>query len=176
MMMITEGLQHLRRLSVTAIRAAAVSRQRSRRLDAAAAAMVGCPSRRVFATSTTSSHNRDNDNTSKPVIQEDTPSLPDNAPTWAVEASRRIQQKRKAGERLTDQEPPPGVSKILLHSCCAPCSGAMVEEMMSYENCSVTVYFYNPNIHPRVSVLLKTTSCPTLVETCVCLNASSLCA
>ena len=164
----------MRRLFVTAARAAAVTRQSSRRLDVAAAVMVGCRSHRLFTTSTTtSSQNRDNNNKSKPVIQEDTPPLPDNAPQWAVEASRRIQQKRAAGERLTDQEPPPGVSKILLHSCCAPCSGAMVEEMMSYENCSVTVYFYNPNIHPRVSVC--TTSYP-LVETRVCLNASSLCA
>ena len=47
--------------------------------------------------------------------------------------------------------PPPGVKKVLLHSCCAPCSdGAMVEEMSSsglLQN--VTVFFYNPNIHPR---------------------------
>ena len=75
--------------------------------------------------------------------------LGDNAPAWAVDAHARVQEKRQRGESLTEP-PPPGVSKILLHSCCAPCSGAMVEEMLSYPNCSVTVYFYNPNIHPRV--------------------------
>ena len=38
--------------------------------------------------------------------------------------------------------------KVLLHSCCAPCSGAMVESMV-HAGHDVTVFFYNPNIHPR---------------------------
>ncbi len=38
--------------------------------------------------------------------------------------------------------------KVLLHSCCAPCSGAMVEELVN-DGHGVTIYFYNPNIHPR---------------------------
>lgn len=37
---------------------------------------------------------------------------------------------------------------MLLHSCCAPCSGAMFEEMLS-KDLEVTIFFYNPNIHPR---------------------------
>lgn len=41
-----------------------------------------------------------------------------------------------------------GDPKVLLHSCCAPCSGAMVEEMMDV-GFKVTIFFYNPNIHPR---------------------------
>ena len=38
-------------------------------------------------------------------------------------------------------------NKVLLHSCCAPCSGAMIEEMRE-RGLQITVYFYNPNIHP----------------------------
>ena len=38
--------------------------------------------------------------------------------------------------------------KVLLHSCCAPCSGAMVESMV-HAGHGVTVFFYNPNIHPK---------------------------
>ena len=34
--------------------------------------------------------------------------------------------------------------KILLHSCCAPCSSACLERLTPL--CSVTVYYYNPNI------------------------------
>ena len=30
-----------------------------------------------------------------------------------------------------DAMPPGGATKVLLHSCCAPCSGAMFEEMLS---------------------------------------------
>jgi len=44
--------------------------------------------------------------------------------------------------------------KVLLHSCCAPCSGAMVEEMAK-EGHDVTVFFYNPNIHPREEYELR---------------------
>lgn len=39
-------------------------------------------------------------------------------------------------------------NKVLLHSCCAPCSGAMIEEMRE-RGLDITIYFYNPNIHPR---------------------------
>ena len=44
--------------------------------------------------------------------------------------------------------PKNGTTQVLLHSCCAPCSGAMVLEMMEL-GLQVTVFFYNPNIHPR---------------------------
>ena len=34
--------------------------------------------------------------------------------------------------------------KLLLHSCCAPCSSAILEFLQNYFD--ITVYFYNPNI------------------------------
>lgn len=37
--------------------------------------------------------------------------------------------------------------KVLLHSCCAPCS-SYVLELLS-QSCEVTVFFYNPNIYPE---------------------------
>lgn len=39
-------------------------------------------------------------------------------------------------------------SNILLHSCCAPCSGAIIEKLFE-EGIAMTIFFYNPNIHPR---------------------------
>lgn len=36
------------------------------------------------------------------------------------------------------------VSKLLLHSCCAPCSSYVLEYLSQYF--SITVYYYNPNI------------------------------
>ncbi len=81
--------------------------------------------------------------------------LPSNAPEWAVAASERIKEKisEKGKAGLYNENPPPeGISKILLHSCCAPCSGAMVEEMLSYTErfgLEVVIFFYNPNIHPK---------------------------
>ncbi|MFW6148243.1 MAG: epoxyqueuosine reductase QueH [Atribacterota bacterium] len=37
--------------------------------------------------------------------------------------------------------------KILLHSCCAPCSSYVLEYLSQYF--SITVFYYNPNIHPE---------------------------
>ena len=39
-------------------------------------------------------------------------------------------------------------SKVLLHSCCAPCSGEIMEAMQA-SGIQFTIYFYNPNIHPK---------------------------
>ncbi|MBN1544221.1 epoxyqueuosine reductase QueH [Candidatus Woesearchaeota archaeon] len=36
--------------------------------------------------------------------------------------------------------------KLLLHTCCAPCSTHCVKELM--DEYDVTMFFYNPNIHP----------------------------
>ena len=37
--------------------------------------------------------------------------------------------------------------KLLLHICCAPCSTYVAEKLG--EEYDVTLYFYNPNIHPE---------------------------
>lgn len=37
------------------------------------------------------------------------------------------------------------MKKLLLHSCCAPCSSGVLDTLSDYD---VTVYFYNPNIYP----------------------------
>lgn len=42
---------------------------------------------------------------------------------------------------------PHGHAKVLLHSCCASCSGAVMEAMQA-SGIDFTVFFYNPNIHP----------------------------
>lgn len=44
-------------------------------------------------------------------------------------------------------ELPKGKSRLLLHSCCAPCSGEVMEAILA-SGIPFTVFFYNPNIHP----------------------------
>lgn len=39
-------------------------------------------------------------------------------------------------------------NKLLLHSCCAPCSGDLMERL-KISNIDFTIFFYNPNIHPK---------------------------
>ena len=38
--------------------------------------------------------------------------------------------------------------KLLMHSCCAPCAGEIMEAIAASE-IPTTIYFYNPNIHPK---------------------------
>ena len=45
-------------------------------------------------------------------------------------------------------EAPGNVSRILLHSCCAPCEGEVLETLLE-SSIQPTVFFYNPNIHPK---------------------------
>ena len=45
-------------------------------------------------------------------------------------------------------EPPDHAKKVLLHSCCAPCSGELMAAMLA-SGIDFTVFFYNPNIYPR---------------------------
>ncbi len=44
-------------------------------------------------------------------------------------------------------ELPDGADKLLLHSCCAPCSGEVMEALL-YSEIDFSIFFYNPNIHP----------------------------
>ena len=45
-------------------------------------------------------------------------------------------------------EMPNKESKLLLHSCCAPCAGEIMEAVAA-SGIDTTIYFYNPNIHPK---------------------------
>ena len=45
-------------------------------------------------------------------------------------------------------ELPNNGKKLLLHSCCAPCAGEIMEAIAA-SGIETTIYFYNPNIHPK---------------------------
>src|SRR5471030_1740980 len=50
--------------------------------------------------------------------------------------------------RRPSLELPHHATKLLLHSCCAPCSGEVMEAL-SASGIDYTIFFYNPNIHPQ---------------------------
>jgi predicted adenine nucleotide alpha hydrolase (AANH) superfamily ATPase len=52
--------------------------------------------------------------------------------------------------------PPGGHRKVLLHSCCAPCSGEVMEAMHA-SGIGYTIFFYNPTIHPLKEYELRKT-------------------
>ena len=42
------------------------------------------------------------------------------------------------------------MKKLLLHSCCAPCSTAVIERLLDdMPEFEILVYYYNPNIYPE---------------------------
>ncbi|MDP3560270.1 MAG: epoxyqueuosine reductase QueH [Legionellaceae bacterium] len=43
---------------------------------------------------------------------------------------------------------PNEADRLLLHSCCAPCSGEVMEALL-FSKIDFTIFFYNPNIHPQ---------------------------
>ena len=56
---------------------------------------------------------------------------------------KMISQWQRDGER----------PRILLHSCCAPCSTYTLEFLTQYAD--IAIYFANPNIHPKNEYLRR---------------------
>jgi len=54
----------------------------------------------------------------------------------------------KYAEIDEDFKVPSGDNKVLIHSCCAPCAGELMEKMQN-AGIDLTIFFYNPNIHPK---------------------------
>lgn len=46
-----------------------------------------------------------------------------------------------------------GTKKLLLHSCCAPCSSYVIETLTKYFD--ITILYYNPNIEPYEEYLKR---------------------
>lgn len=55
-------------------------------------------------------------------------------------------------------EVPHGTDKVLLHTCCAPCSSAIIECMMRH-GIRPTIYYCNPNIFPLEEYLIRKDEC-----------------
>ena len=50
------------------------------------------------------------------------------------------------------------MTEVLLHSCCAPCSSAILEWMLNNDY-SPVVYYYNPNIFPSEEYEIRKKEC-----------------
>ena len=53
--------------------------------------------------------------------------------------------------------------KLLLHACCADCALKFFESAKK-ENLETTIYYYNPNIHPRAEYLTRLLAIRKIVE------------
>jgi len=48
--------------------------------------------------------------------------------------------------------------KLLLHTCCAPCSAAIIEYLLA-EGIRPVLYYFNPNIYPRTEYEIRKNEC-----------------
>ena len=55
-------------------------------------------------------------------------------------------------------EAPGGATRVLLHTCCAPCSSAIIECMMKH-GITPTIYYCNPNIYPLEEYEIRKNEC-----------------
>lgn len=55
-------------------------------------------------------------------------------------------------------EVPDGADKVLLHTCCAPCSSAIIECLMK-EGVTPVIYYCNPNIYPLEEYNIRKEEC-----------------
>lgn len=55
-------------------------------------------------------------------------------------------------------EVPGGENIVLLHTCCAPCSSAIIECMMN-SGITPVIYYCNPNIYPREEYEIRKNEC-----------------
>lgn len=70
-------------------------------------------------------------------------------------------------EKLMNDEALRG-STLFLHSCCAPCSSAVLERLRSFFR--ITVFYYNPNISPKEEYEFRKEEQKRLIEA---LNSSA---
>ena len=61
--------------------------------------------------------------------------------------------KRKAGIQA-----PMGETTVLLHTCCAPCSSAIIEAMLQ-NGIKPVIYYCNPNIYPHHEYEIRKNEC-----------------
>ena len=75
---------------------------------------------------------------------------------------QRINYQKELEKILDRLEREKRVPKLLLHSCCAPCSSYVLEYLS--EHFEITVYYYNPNIYPESEYTKRLLEQQTLIS------------
>ena len=69
----------------------------------------------------------------------------------------RARNRRKMKKKAAIQAPM-GEKTVLLHTCCAPCSSAIIEAMLS-SGITPVIYYCNPNIYPQEEYEIRKEEC-----------------
>lgn len=67
------------------------------------------------------------------------------------------------GNELLTVTAPGGADRVLLHACCAPCSGAIIECLLR-SGIRPTIYYCNPNIFPEEEYLIRKNECTRFAQ------------
>ena len=65
---------------------------------------------------------------------------------------------RNDNGRQADLQVPMGENMVLLHTCCAPCSSAIIEALVR-GGVTPVIYYCNPNIYPREEYEIRKNEC-----------------
>lgn len=65
--------------------------------------------------------------------------------------------------KRNDIQAPMGETKVLLHTCCAPCSSAIIEALLQ-NGITPVIYYCNPNIFPREEYEIRKNECTRYAE------------
>lgn len=67
------------------------------------------------------------------------------------------------GKKKYEVAVPGGETKVLLHTCCAPCSSAIIECLLQHD-ITPTIYYCNPNIFPVEEYMIRKNECTRYAE------------
>ena len=62
------------------------------------------------------------------------------------------------GKKKMEIQAPMGEKTVLLHTCCAPCSSAIIEALMQ-NGITPVIYYCNPNIYPQEEYEIRKNEC-----------------
>ena len=65
---------------------------------------------------------------------------------------------KKGKQGCMPLQAPMGETTVLLHTCCAPCSSAIIEAMMK-SGITPVIYYCNPNIYPQEEYEIRKEEC-----------------
>lgn len=76
---------------------------------------------------------------------------------FALLITEKVRELSMKTEGLTVTAPG-GAARVLLHTCCAPCSSAIVECLLR-SGITPVIYYCNPNIYPEEEYLIRKNEC-----------------
>ncbi|MCH5272869.1 MAG: epoxyqueuosine reductase QueH [Lachnospiraceae bacterium] len=79
-----------------------------------------------------------------------------------MQTGQKVNYQKKTEEIIAKRQEAGEIPRLLLHSCCAPCSSYVLEYLSEYFE--ITVLYYNPNISPKTEYEARLAEQKRLIE------------